>query len=135
MPDLIAMELSRIIICEINDQQIVYLTEVDGERTFPILIGMYEAISIDRSVKREQTPRPMTHNLLKNLIEEMGGVPKSIVIHSLQDHTYYAMIRIERDGEWIEVDSRPSDAIALAVQFEPYLTIYVDEQVLKQAAN
>jgi hypothetical protein len=129
------MELSRIIISEINDQQVIYLREVGGGRTFPILIGIFEATSIDRRVKgRDLPPRPLTHDLLRNAIEELGGDSEDIVITNLEDHTYYAVIRVRQDGEIIELDSRPSDAIALAMHYDPPLTIYVDDSVLDQVA-
>lgn len=124
------MELSRIIISEINDQQVIYLREVEGERTFPILIGLFEASSIDRRVRGEFPQRPLTHDLLKNVIEELDGEAQDVVVSSLQEHTYYALIRVKRDGELIEIDSRPSDAIALSVHYEPHLPIYVSEEVL-----
>lgn len=129
---LVQMELHRIIISDIRDQQVVYLREIEGQRSFPILIGIFEATSIDRRVKGEVPPRPLTHGLLKNAIEEMGGEVQDVIINNLVDHTYYAVIRIRRDGELIQVDSRPSDAIALAVQFNPHLPIYVEESVLDE---
>ncbi len=132
---LVHMELARIIINEINDHQIVYLREVNGDRQFPIVIGFFEASSIDRRVKDEAPPRPLTHELLKNTIEELGGELQDVVINNLLDHTYYGLLRILLDGETVEVDCRPSDAIALAVQFSPHLPIYVDEEVLAEAAN
>ena len=128
------MELARIIISEINDQQVIYLREVDGERMFPILIGIYEAMSIDRRIKGEIPPRPLTHDLLKSTIEELGGETQDVVINNLIDHTYYAVIRIAADGEIIEVDSRPSDAIALSVHYDPPLPIFVDDSVLDEVA-
>src|SRR5258708_4023037 len=129
------MELARIIISEVNDQQVVYLREIDGPRAFPILIGLFEATSINRHVvKSEPIERPLTHDLLRKTSEELGGELQDVVINNLQEHTYYALIRIRRDGELIEVDSRPSDAIALAVQFKPPLPIYVDDSVLEQVA-
>ncbi len=131
MGKLVEMQLSRIIISEINDQQVIYLTEVEGTRTFPILIGIFEASSIDRRVKREIPPRPLTHDLLKSMIEHLGGEPHDIIINSLHEHTYYAVIRIQRDGELVEVDSRPSDAIALAMHYDPPLSIYVEDEVLE----
>ena len=131
---LVHMELARIIISELNDQQVVYLREVDGPRSFPILIGIFEATSINRHVKDEPTQRPLTHDLLRNVIEHMGGELQDIVINNLQEHTYYALIRIKKDGELIEIDSRHSDAIALAVQFKPPLPIYVDDSVLNEVA-
>lgn len=129
---LVHMELVRIIISEINDQQVIYLREVEGTRMFPILIGIFEATSIDRRVKGEIPPRPLTHDLLKNAIEALGGEAQDVVINKLQEHTYYAVVRIRRDGELTEVDSRPSDAIALSVHYDPPLPIYVDDDVLDQ---
>lgn len=132
---LVQMELVRIIISEINDQQVIFLREVDGERSFPILIGLFEATSIDRRVKGEVPPRPLTHDLVKASIEALGGELQDVVIHTLEDHTYFAALRIRKDGELIEVDSRPSDAVALAVHFSPHLPIYVADEVLDQAAG
>lgn len=126
------MELSRIIISELDDQQVVYLREVDGSRSFPILIGIFEAHSINRYVKGETAQRPLTHDLLRNAIEQLGGELQDILITNLEEHTYYASVRVRKEGELIEIDSRPSDAIALAVQFKPHLPIYVDDSVLDQ---
>lgn len=126
----VQMELSRIIISEINDQQVVYLKEVEGDRTFPILIGLFEATSIDRRVKHQQAPRPLTHDLLVATVEMLGGEFQDVVISEIKDHTYYAVIRVLKDGEVIEIDARPSDAIAVAVTCEPNLPIYVTEEVL-----
>jgi uncharacterized protein len=127
----VQMELSRIIISEIDDQQVVYLTEVEGDRTFPIIIGLFEATSIDRRVKHHQTPRPLTHDLLVAAVEMMGGEFQDVVISELKEHTYYAVIRVLKDGEIVELDARPSDAIAVAVTCEPNLPIYVSEDVLE----
>lgn len=132
---LVQMELARIIISEINDQQIIFLREVEGEREFPILIGLFEATSIDRCVQGEEPPRPLTHDLLKSTIEALGGELQDVIIHKLEEHTYFASIRIRRDGELIEVDSRPSDAVALAVHYDPHLPIYVADEVLDEAAG
>ena len=133
---LVQMELARIIINDVHEQQVVYLRELEAEnpRAFPILIGIFEAASINRHVKGEDSQRPLTHDLLRNTIEQLGGELQDVVINNLQDHTYYALIRVRRDGELIEIDSRPSDAIALAVQFKPPLPIYVDDTVLEQVA-
>src|SRR6516225_3516946 len=133
---LVQMELARIIISDVNEQQVVYLRETESEspRAFPILIGIFEAASINRHVKGEESQRPLTHDLLRNTIEQLGGELQDVVINNLQDHTYFAVIRVRRDGELIEIDSRPSDAIALAVQFKPPLPIYVDDTVLEQVA-
>jgi len=130
------MELVRIVISEINDQQVVFLREIDGERSFPILIGLFEASSIDRRVQArvqgELPPRPLTHDLLRQAIDELGGEAQDVVVNNLMDHTYYAVIRVMKDGELIELDSRPSDAIALSVHYDPFLPIYVDDTVLAE---
>ena len=124
------MELSRIIISEINDQQVIYLKEIDGERSFPILIGIFEATSIDRRVKNYPSPRPLTHDLIVSVVENLGAEFQDVVISELKDHTYFAKLRIRAEGELIEIDARPSDAIAVAVTCNPALPIYVNEEVL-----
>lgn len=131
----VRMLLHRIIISEINDQQVIYLKEAEGDRQFPILIGIFEATSIDRRVKDYPAPRPLTHDLLVNLVESLGGKLDSVVIDELKEHTYYAKLRVKRDGELIEVDSRPSDAIAVAVTCQPQLPIYVSEEVLEEVLD
>src|SRR5262252_3409153 len=114
------MELKRIIINEVHDQQVIMLREVEGERSFPIVNGM-------------PSPRPLTHDLVASVIENMGGELQDIFISELRDHTYYAKLRIRLDGELIEVDSRPSDAIALAVTAK--VPIYVAEDVLDEVCG
>ncbi len=126
----VAMELSRIIISEINEQQVIYLKEIDGDRTFPILIGIFEATSIDRRVKGYESPRPLTHDLVCNVVENLGGELQDVVINKLEEHTYFSLLRIRHEGELIEIDARPSDAIAVAVTCQPNLPIYVNEEVL-----
>lgn len=129
----VQMELTRIIINENSDQHIIFLKEVDGERTFPIVIGIFEATSIDRRVKNQPTVRPLTHDLLANAIDALGGELADIYISELRNHTYYAKLRIRHEGELIEVDSRPSDAIALAVAVD--VPIYVAEEIIDEATN
>lgn len=129
----IEMQLSRIIISEISDQQVIYLKEVDGTRQFPILIGFFEATSIDRRVKEVPRPRPLTHDLLVGTVQALGGELDSVIISHLQDHTYYALLRIKVNGQLVEVDARPSDAIAVAVTCTPTLPIYVNESVIEEA--
>ena len=126
----VPMELSRIIISEINDQQVIYLKEIDGERSFPILIGIFEATSIDRRVKGFDTPRPLTHDLVVSVVDNLGGELQDVVINELREHTYYARLRVRHEGELVEIDARPSDAIAVAVTCRPPLPIYVAEEVL-----
>jgi bifunctional DNase/RNase len=127
----VCMELKRIIINEIHDQQVIMLREVDGDRSFPIVIGIFEATSIDRRVRGIHSPRPLTHDLIASSIEALGGELQDIHISELREHTYYAKLRIKRDGEMVEIDCRPSDAIALAVIAD--VPIYVAEDVLEEA--
>jgi uncharacterized protein len=132
----VPMQLSRIIISEISDNQVIYLKEVDGERQFPILIGIFEATSIDRRVKAAaKPPRPLTHDLVVNIAEALGGEVESVVISDLHDQTYFAHLRIRKGEEILEIDARPSDAIAVAVTFQPPLPIFVDEQVLEKVSG
>jgi bifunctional DNase/RNase len=131
----VQMQLSRIIISEINEQQVIYLREVNGDRQFPILIGIFEATSIDRHVKDIVSARPLTHDLLVNTVEQLGAEFDSVVITELREHTYFAKLRIRHNGELVEVDSRPSDAIAVAVTCNPPLPIYVNEEVLDEATE
>ena len=129
----VLMQLSRIIISEINERQVIYLREVDGDRQFPILIGIFEATSIDRRVKDLASTRPLTQDLLVQIVEQLGGELDSVLITDLQEHTYFAKLRIKHEGTTIDIDSRPSDAIAVAVTCDPPLPIYVSEEVLEEA--
>src|SRR5260370_37560003 len=88
----IQMELKRIIISEVHDQQVIMLKEVEGDRSFPIVIGIFEATSIDRRVKKLPPPRPLTHELVASVIENMGGQLRDIFISALLDHTYSAKL-------------------------------------------
>ncbi len=126
----VQMELRRILISEVHDQQVIVLREVEGDRSFPIVIGIFEATSIDRRVKNMPSPRPLTHDLLAQVIEDMGGEVQDVIISDLREHTYFAKLRIRQNGELLEVDSRPSDAIALAVTAK--VPIYVSEEVLSE---
>jgi len=127
------MELRRIIISEVDDHQVIILKEVDGDRSFPIVIGIFEATSIDRRVKGMQSPRPLTHDLITNVVDQLGGEIQDIVISDLKEHTYFAQLRVRKDGELVQVDCRPSDAIALAVAAG--VPIYVSEDVLGEALD
>lgn len=129
----VQMELSRILIRELNDIQLIELQEVDGERSFPIVIGLPEAQAIDRRLKGVEIKRPLTHELLSNVIEELGGELDSITINDLSEHTFYATLNIRKGGEIVRVDARPSDAIALGVAND--VPIYVEEHVLDSAQN
>lgn len=126
----IKVELARIIINESIDQQIIVLKELDGDRAFPVVIGMNEILAIDRRLKNIELPRPMTHDLLGSVISELGGELMKVVVNDLRNHTFYAILYIDVDGETVEIDSRPSDAIALAVGLDAPL--YVDDQVFEK---
>ena len=128
----VQMELHKIIISEMQDQQIIVLQEVDGDRKFPIVIGSSEAYAIDRRLKGIATPRPLTHDLLASVIEQLGGTIDRIEINHLQDHTFFAKIHIRQNGDTLEVDSRPSDAIALGIATT--VPIYVAEHVLDEVS-
>jgi hypothetical protein len=123
------MELSRIIISENNEEQVIVLREASGERSFPIVIGIWEAVAIDRNIKGKKTPRPMTHDLLENVITGLEACLERIVVTDLRDRTFFAKLILRKNGLTVEVDSRPSDAIALAVQMRA--PIYVEESVLE----
>ena len=127
------MEVSRIIINDNVDQQIIFLKEVEGERKFPIVIGIFEATSIDRRVKGQLAQRPLTHDLLANTIDVLGGEVQDVLISELRDHTYFAKLRIRHEGELVEVDARPSDAIAVAVTVDA--PIYVAEEVIDESGQ
>jgi bifunctional DNase/RNase len=127
------MDLKRIIINEVQDQQVILLREVEGERSFPIVIGIFEATSIDRRVRGMPSPRPLTHDLVASAVEHLGGEIQDIYISDLRDHTYFAKLRVRHEGELIEIDCRPSDAIALAVTAK--VPIYVAEDVLNEVCG
>ena len=131
----VEMKLARIIISEINENQVVFLKEIGGNRQFPILIGIYEATSIDRRVKEFTRLRPLTHDLIVNTVESMGGQLDSVIISELKDQTYFAKLRIKQNGETVDIDCRPSDAIAVAVTCTPTLPIFVSEEVLDEAIS
>jgi len=123
----VEVELSKIIINETTDQQIIVIKELHGDRSFPIVIGMTEILAIDRRLKGIQLPRPMTHDLLEGVIEQMGGKIEKVVISDLANHTFYAVLHINTNDGSIEIDSRTSDAIALGAGCD--VPIFVDEQV------
>jgi len=129
----VEVELSRIIINETSEQQIIVLKERNGGRSFPIVIGIVEIFAIDRRLKGIIPPRPMTHDLLGNVIENLGTKIEKIVINDLRNHTFYATIHLNSNGQTIEVDSRPSDAIALGIASKA--PIYVAEHVFDKTAQ
>jgi bifunctional DNase/RNase len=125
------MELRRIVTDDVREQYVIYLKEVEGERIFPIVIGLFEVVSIERRVKGVPTPRPLTHDLLCQAVELLGGTIQDVMISDLQDGTYFAKIRVKKDGDLVEIDSRPSDAIAVAVTAD--VPIFVSESVLEES--
>ncbi|MGN6371350.1 MAG: bifunctional nuclease family protein [Phycisphaerae bacterium] len=129
----VQVELKRIIITEASEQQVIYLKEVNGERAFPIVIGLTEALAIDRRLKGQPTPRPQTHELLSSVIEKLEGRLERIVINDLQDHTFFARLVIRQNGKTVEIDSRPSDAIALGVSNN--VPIFGAEHVLDEVGG
>ena len=127
----IPVELVQIIINEEVDQQIIVLRELDGrQRSFPIVIGMPEILAIDRRLKHIELPRPMTHDLLAQVIEQMGGAIQRIVINDIRDHTFFALIHIRQGSSMVLVDSRPSDAIALHAGLN--VALFVEDHVFDQ---
>jgi bifunctional DNase/RNase len=129
----VEVELSRIIINETSDQQVIVLKERHGERSFPIVIGIVEIFAIDRRLKGIKPPRPMTHDLLDSVIENLGVKIEKIVINDLRNHTFYANIYLNSDGRTVKIDSRPSDAIALCVASNA--PIYVAEHVFEKTSQ
>lgn len=129
---LIRMTLARIVIVDSEDEKMsmIVLRELDGERAFPILIGVHEAYAIDRRTKGIVVQRPLTHDLIDHLIDQLNGQVEQIVISELRDSTFFAKLVLRRNGELIEVDSRPSDAIAIGAGRE--VPILVDESVLQE---
>lgn len=124
------MELSRILIAETRDYQLIELREVDGERRLPIVIGLFEAAAIERRLKGISIKRPQTHDLLANVIEAMGGRLDRIIINDLRDDTFFARLIVDQDGHEVDIDSRPSDAIALGIAHD--VPIFVEDHVLEQ---
>jgi len=125
----IEVELSRIIIDETSDQQVIVLKEKNGERTLPIVIGIVEIMAIDRRLKGKTTIRPLTHDLLGNIIDALGAKVEKVVISDLRNHTYFATIHLNINGKNVKVDSRPSDAIAVGIATN--VPIYVAEHVFE----
>ncbi|MCA9104083.1 MAG: bifunctional nuclease family protein [Pirellulaceae bacterium] len=132
---LVPMTLHRIIISEILEQQTIDLVEKDGDRKLRIFIGIFEATSIERRVRKAPRPRPLTHDLLVNMVQSLGGELDSILIDSLENRTYFAKIRVRIGGSTVDVDARPSDAIAVAVTCQPTLPIWVEESLIEDSLD
>lgn len=129
----VRMDLVQIRISETQESQLILLRERDGDRVLPIVIGINEALAIDRRVKGHIQARPLTHELLSNVIHAMGGELERIVIHDLRETTFYAKLVVRLHGSLVEVDSRPSDAIAVGIGAE--VPIYVEDAVLNRARH
>jgi bifunctional DNase/RNase len=116
-----------------TNQSVVVLKEEATGRTLPIWVGLFEANAITMGIEHTWTPRPMTHDLLKNVIEGMKATVREITVNELKSNTFYAIITLEAGGQVIQIDSRPSDAIALALRTSA--PIFVDEKVLDAAGH
>src|SRR3984957_10497416 len=115
----------------VTNMPVVVLKETHGNGLLPILVGVYEANAIALEIEKVQTPRPMTHDLLKNVITGLDVRVQKVVVSDLKDDTFYALIWMEREGHLISMDSRPSDALALALRLD--CPIFVEDQVMKNS--
>ena len=133
---LIRMCLARIVIVDSEEEKLsmIVLRELAGEhRAFPIMIGIHEAYAIDRRTKHHKMERPLTHDLIANIFDELGYKLERIVINELRESTFHAKLVLQHNGQTLEVDSRPSDAIAIGAGTET--PIYVDESVLDEVCR
>ena len=128
---MIEVEIDSIRISLISQHRIVMLRDTDSERRLPIWIGPCEAEAITIELQDVEIARPVTHDLLKNVIEQMGGTVSHILINELNEQVFYARLFVDADGEMTEIDCRPSDAIAIAVRAK--VPIFVDESVMDEA--
>ena len=127
---MVRCELVKIMITETADPQVIVLKEAEGERGFPILIGISEAIAIDRKIRGYEPARPLTHDLLASVITDLGGTVERVEVCGIRENTFFAKLIITQNGHVVEVDSRPSDAVALAVRLDT--PIFVAEEVLSE---
>ena len=125
----VEMKIRGLMMDPVTNMPIVVLKDINGSSILPIWVGIYEANAIALEIEKVSTPRPMTHDLIKLLLLGMSTGVRKVVVSELKDDTFYAVIWLEKDGELISVDSRPSDALALALRLD--CPIYVEEQVLK----
>jgi uncharacterized protein len=124
----VEMRIRGLMMDPVTNMPIVVLKENGGEAVLPIWVGLYEANAIALEIEKVATPRPMTHDLIKNVLMGLDTVVHKVVVSELKDDTFYAVIWIEQAGRVVSVDSRPSDALALALRMD--CPIYVDEEVL-----
>jgi len=127
----IEMTIKGLMIDPITNMPIVILKDKAGDRVLPIWVGVFEANAIALQIENISTPRPMTHDLIKNILTEIEADVQRIVVSDLRDNTFYAMIYLDRDGETIAIDARPSDAIALALRTRA--PIFVEDSVVESA--
>ena len=127
----VEMKIRTLMMDPATNSPIVVLKDAQGSAILTICVGVYEANAIAREIEKVQTPRPMTHDLLKNLLLGLNVSVQRVVVSDLRDDTFYALIWIEREGQLMSIDSRPSDALALALRVD--CPIFVDEQVLKSS--
>src|SRR5213082_2367818 len=125
------MKIRGLMMDRVTNMPIVILKDVSGNSVLPIWVGIYEANAIALEIEKVSTQRPMTHDLIKSLLLGLNTGIKKVVVNELKEDTFYALIWLERDGELISVDSRPSDALALALSHD--CPIYVDDRVLKSS--
>ncbi len=127
----VEMKIRGLMMDPVTNMPIVILKDVNGAAVLPIWVGIYEANAIALEIEKVTTPRPMTHDLIKNLLLGLETRIHKVVVTELRDDTFYALIWLEKDGQVISVDSRPSDALALALRTD--CPIYVEEEVLKNS--
>jgi bifunctional DNase/RNase len=130
-PMLIEMTIKGLMVDPITNMPIVILKDKDGDRVLPIWVGIFEANAIALQIENIATPRPMTHDLLRNVISDLNGQVDRVVVCDLKDNTFYAIIHLTVRGERVAVDARPSDAIALALRTRS--PILVEETVIDNA--
>ena len=129
----VEMRIKGLMLDPITNMPIVILSDIEGQRILPIWVGFFEANAIALQMENVTTPRPMTHDLLKNVISGLNANVKKIVVNNLWDNTFYALVFIETNGETVAIDSRPSDAIALALRMKS--PIFVEEEVINKAKS
>jgi uncharacterized protein len=127
----IQMNVKGLMIDPITNMPIIILRDLDGGRVLPIWVGVFEANAIALQIENVQTPRPMTHDLLKNVLEDLEAQVERVVVCELRENTFYAAIHLRMQGQAIVVDARPSDAIALALRTRS--PIFVEEEVIQSA--
>ncbi len=127
----VEMKIRGLMMDPATNMPIVILKDASGPTVLPIWVGIYEANAIALEIEKVSTPRPMTHDLIKNLLVGLETMVRKVVVSELKDDTFYALIWLERDGQMISIDSRPSDALALALRVD--CPIYVEDEVLKNS--